>query len=53
MHAASGTVRVVVKEETAELVAGDSCSCRTDVSHASRRPDPKVEALINLILERD
>ena len=52
MHVASGTVRVTVGEETAELAAGDSCSCRTDIAHAIENPDPVVEALIYLVLER-
>jgi transcriptional regulator with XRE-family HTH domain len=52
MHVAAGTVRVTVGEETAELVAGDSCSCRTDVPHEVENPDPSAEALIYLIVER-
>jgi transcriptional regulator with XRE-family HTH domain len=52
MHVASGTVRVTVGEETAELSAGDSCSCRTDVPHGVENPDPSAEALIYLIVER-
>ncbi len=52
MHVATGTVRVTVGDETAELVAGDSCSCRTDVPHGVENPDPSAEALIYLILER-
>lgn len=52
MHVAAGTVRVTVGDETAELAAGDSCSCRTDVPHAIENPDPSVEALIYLIVER-
>ena len=52
MHVAVGTVRVTVGDETAELVAGDSCSCRTDAPHAVENPDPSVEALIYLIVER-
>ena len=52
MHVASGTVRVTVGEETAELTAGDSCSCRTDVPHGVENPDPSAEALIYLIVER-
>ena len=52
MHVAAGTVRVTVDDETAELGAGDSCSCRTDVPHAIENPDPTAEALIYLILER-
>jgi transcriptional regulator with XRE-family HTH domain len=52
MHVATGIVRVTVGEETAELAAGDSCSCRTDVPHAIENPDPSVEALIYLIVER-
>lgn len=52
MHVAAGTVRVTVGDETAELIAGDSCSCRTDVPHAIENPDPSAEALIYLILER-
>lgn len=53
MHVAAGTVRVIVGDETAELFAGDSCSCRTDVAHAVENPDPSVEALIYLIVERN
>src|SRR4051812_20496803 len=52
MHVAAGTVRVTVGDETAELTAGDSCSCRTDVPHAVENPDPATEALIYLIVER-
>ena len=52
MHVASGAVRVTVGDETADLVAGDSCSCRTDVPHGVENPDPAAEALIYLILER-
>lgn len=52
MHVATGTVRVTVGDETAELAAGDSCSCRTDVAHALENPDPSIEALIYLIVER-
>jgi len=52
MHVASGTVRVTVGDETAELAAGDSCSCRTDAPHAVENPDPSAEALIYLIVER-
>jgi transcriptional regulator with XRE-family HTH domain len=52
MHVAAGTVRVTVGDETAELVAGDSCSCRTDAPHGVENPDPSVEALIYLIVER-
>jgi hypothetical protein len=32
--------------------AGDSCSCRTDAPHAIENPDPSVEALIYLDVER-
>jgi transcriptional regulator with XRE-family HTH domain len=52
MHVAVGTVRVTVGDETAELVAGDSCSCRTDAPHGVENPDPSIEALIYLIVER-
>lgn len=52
MHVAIGTVRVTVGDETAELTAGDSCSCRTDVVHAIENPDPSAEALIYLVVER-
>ena len=52
MHVAAGTVRVSVGDDTAELVAGDSCSCRTDAPHGVENPDPSVEALIYLIVER-
>jgi transcriptional regulator with XRE-family HTH domain len=52
MHVAAGTVRVTVGDETAELVAGDSCSCRTDAPHRVENPDPSAEALIYLIVER-
>jgi transcriptional regulator with XRE-family HTH domain len=52
VHVATGTVRVTVGDETAELAAGDSCSCRTDVPHGVENPDPSVEALIYLIVER-
>ena len=52
MHVATGTVRVTVGDETADLVAGDSCSCRTDAPHGVENPDPSAEALIYLIVER-
>ncbi|WP_158932322.1 XRE family transcriptional regulator [Acidisphaera sp. S103] len=52
MHVAAGTVRITVGEETAELSAGDSCSCRTDAPHGVENPDPSAEALIYLIVER-
>ena len=52
MHVASGAVRVTVGDETAELAAGDSCSCRTDVTHAVENPDPAAEALVYVIVER-
>jgi transcriptional regulator with XRE-family HTH domain len=52
MHVAMGTVRVTVGEETAELFAGDGCSCRTDAPHGVENPDPSTEALIYLIVER-
>jgi transcriptional regulator with XRE-family HTH domain len=52
MHVAAGTVRVTVGDETAELSEGDSCSCRTDAPHGVENPDPSVEALIYLIVER-
>ena len=52
MHVASGTVRVTVGDETVELAAGDSCTCRTDAPHGVENPDPSVEALIYLVVER-
>ncbi|WP_428542813.1 helix-turn-helix domain-containing protein [Rhodopila sp.] len=52
MHVAAGTVRVTVGDETAELSAGDSCSCRADAPHGVENPDPSAEALIYLIIER-
>jgi transcriptional regulator with XRE-family HTH domain len=52
MHVATGTVRVTVGDETAELFEGDSCSCRTDAPHGVENPDPSAEALIYLIVER-
>ena len=52
VHVAAGTIRVTVGDETAELTAGDSCSCRTDVPHGVENPDPSTAALIYLIVER-
>jgi len=52
VHVAAGTIRVTVGDETADLSAGDSCSCRTDVPHGVENPDPSREALIYVILER-
>ncbi len=52
MHVATGAVRVTVGDETAELAAGDSCSCRTDAPHGIENLDPSAEALIYLIVER-
>jgi len=45
-------VRVTVGDETADLAAGDGCSCRTDTAHAIENPDPAAEALVYLIVER-
>ena len=42
----------LVGDEAAELYAGDSCTCRTDVPHGIENPDPSAEALIYLVLER-
>ncbi len=52
VHVAAGAIRVTVGDETAELVAGDSCSCRADAPHGMSNPDPTEEALIYLIVER-
>jgi len=52
MHVATGTVRVHVGDEEAEMSAGDSCTCRTDVPHGIANPHPTQEALIYVILER-
>lgn len=52
VHVAAGTIRVTVGDEAAELSAGDSCSCRTDVPHGVENPDPSATALIYLIVER-
>jgi transcriptional regulator with XRE-family HTH domain len=52
LHVAAGTVRVTVGDETVELSAGDSCSCRADAPHGVENPDPSAEALIYLIIER-
>ena len=52
MHVVTGTVQITVGDETAELAAGDSCSCRTDATHTIENPDPAVEALVYLIVER-
>lgn len=52
VHVATGTIRVTVGEECAELAAGDSCSCRTDVAHGVANPDPALPAEIYLIVER-
>lgn len=52
VHVAAGTVRVTVGEDTAELSAGDSCTCRADAPHGVENPDPSAEALIYLIVER-
>lgn len=52
MHVAAGSVRVTVGDETAELAAGDSCSCRSDATHSVENPDPAAEALVYVIVER-
>lgn len=52
VHVATGRLRVRVGEETAELSAGDSCSCRTDVAHGIENIDPAEEATLYVILER-
>lgn len=52
MHVASGRVRVTVGEEMAELSAGDSCSCRTDVPHGVENLAGAGEAVVYVIVER-
>jgi quercetin dioxygenase-like cupin family protein len=52
MHVGAGTVRVTVGDETAELSAGESCSCRADAPDGVENLDPSAEALIYLIVER-
>jgi transcriptional regulator with XRE-family HTH domain len=52
MHVITGTVRMTVGDEMVEMAAGDSCSCRTDVTHVIENPDPAAEAQFYLILER-
>jgi quercetin dioxygenase-like cupin family protein len=52
VHVAAGSIRVTVGDETAELSAGDSCTCRTDVSHGVENPHPTAAAVIYLVLER-
>jgi transcriptional regulator with XRE-family HTH domain len=52
VHVATGTVRITVGDETAELYAGDSCSCRADAPHGVENPDRSAEALIYVIVER-
>jgi transcriptional regulator with XRE-family HTH domain len=52
VYVATGGIRVSVGEDIADLSAGDSCSCRTDVAHGVANPDPATPALIYLIVER-
>ena len=52
LHVATGNVRVTVGDERADLLAGDSCSCRTDIRHAIENPDASAEALVYLVVER-
>ena len=52
LHVATGTIRVTVGDEIADLTTGDSCSCRTDVPHAVENSSSSAEALIYLIVER-
>lgn len=52
MHVATGTVRITVGDETAELATCDSCSWRTDIPHSIENPDSSVKAKIYVIVER-
>ncbi len=52
MYVTAGTVRMTVGDEMVEIAAGDSCSCRTDVTHVIENPDPTAWAQFYLILER-
>ena len=49
-HVTAGTSRVTVCDETAELITGDSCNCRTDAPHGIATPDPSAEAVIKQIV---
>ncbi len=51
MHVVRGRVRVTVGEEVAEMEAGDSCSCLTDVPHGVANPGAEA-AEVYVILER-
>jgi transcriptional regulator with XRE-family HTH domain len=51
MHVVRGQVRVTVGDEVAEMAAGDSCSCLTDVPHGVANPG-KGEAEVYVVLER-
>ncbi len=52
LHVATGSVRVTVGDEVADLATGDSCSCRTDIQHSIENPHASDEALIYLVVER-
>jgi transcriptional regulator with XRE-family HTH domain len=51
MHVVRGRVRVTVGDEMAEMAAGDSCSCLTDVPHGVANPG-RGEAEVYVVLER-
>jgi len=52
MYVTAGTVRMIVGDEMVEMAAGDSCSCRTDVTHVIENPNSSAEAQFYLILEK-
>ena len=43
---------VPIGDESVDLAAGDSCSCRTDVAHTIENLDRKQEAAFSLVVER-
>jgi transcriptional regulator with XRE-family HTH domain len=51
VHVASGTVKVVVGEETVMLAADDGCSCHADARHLFDNGDGDVEALLYVVIE--
>ncbi len=52
LHLESGALRVTVGDESVDLAAGDSCSCRTDVAHTIENLDRRREAAFSLVVER-
>lgn len=51
LYVASGKIRVTLGQETADLEAGDSCSCFADEPHGFDNRDGKVPAELVIVIE--